>query len=204
MKKIILAFLIIFVFSTSTTSAATFFFDPIHQNINQGDQFTIVFLMNPGDNYVNAVEGRLKFPSNILKITTISYSDSVVNMWVMEPKFKGDFIDFAGITPGGFNGVRKPLDTKIYPGNIFAVTFEALHSGSGAVSVDNISAFLNDGYGSPVESEVLPFAFDVESQYTPQNYNNSTGSVMIIFILLVAVILFVLKIKWVNLKRYFK
>src|SRR3989344_5210083 len=99
----------------STTLAATYFFTPTAESLDLHEQFTITLQLDAEDEFVNAVEGVLKFPKRLLKVVSIDLSESIVSAWVAPPQVKGEEVRFSGIIPGGFDGVRTPLELEKSP-----------------------------------------------------------------------------------------
>lgn len=188
MKKILIIFTLFCL--PSTTLAVTYFFDPPEKSLNAESQFTITLKLDPENEFINAVEGVLRFPNKLLKVVNIDYDDSVVSTWIIEPNADKDEIHFSGIIPGGFDGVRKPLEQNKSPGNLFYITFEGRRKGSGAIALDEVMSLKNDGLGSEVLSTTIPFAFDIKDGYPPQKY----GSILTLGIILVIIFVALLRL----------
>mgnify|MGYP001615176303 CR=1 FL=1 len=92
------------------------------------------------DEPVNAVEGQIVFPEDILAVKEIRDGNSSINFWVDNPRseFPGRVI-FSGITPGGFSGVNNLL---------FSIVFEAKKKGTAAIGISYMKAFQNNGEGT--------------------------------------------------------
>lgn len=107
--------------------------------IKMNEQF-IVDVVVYADEPVNALEGKIKFSSDILDVTEIRDGNSSINFWIEKPHLasEGEII-FSGITPGGFTGVNNI---------IFSIVFEAKQNGLASVVVDNIKVLKNDGLGT--------------------------------------------------------
>src|SRR3989344_5733313 len=65
---------------------------------------TAVVEVDTGNKNINAIEGALVLPEGMY-IREIQTGNSVILMWVEEPRQTENIITFAGITPGGFEGV---------------------------------------------------------------------------------------------------
>mgnify|MGYP001562259625 CR=1 FL=1 len=78
-----------------------------------------------GEN-LNAFEGAVRFPSDLLTPLEVREGSSIVNFWIERPRASttGN-IRFSGITPGGFAG----------RGTLFSVIFRTSRSGNGAIDV---------------------------------------------------------------------
>lgn len=106
-----------------------------------GEEFVIDVVAN-SEELVNAIEGQLVFPEEMLTVADIREGNSVISLWVEKPHiFTNGVIAFSGIVPGGFNGPNSVL---------FSVVFTAKNSGNISLSLQNILAFYNDGLGTKV------------------------------------------------------
>lgn len=159
MNKLIIIF--IFALLPVNCFSATLFFDPPGKNVKEGEQFSIEFKVNTEAEFVNAVEGVIEFPKNLIKPVHIDISNSVISAWIEEPQVHNDKISFSGIIAGGFDGVRKPLEAGKYPGTLFKIVFEAKKIGSDAMVVESIKVLKNDGFGSELDSVTIPFAINI-------------------------------------------
>jgi len=100
---------------------------------------------------INAIEGYLKFPSNILEVKNFSTGNSILT-FIEEPKIdygKG-LISFTGIIPGGYSGMI-PGD----PGKsnlLGKIIFQSISSGIAEIILkDSSQALLSDGKGTPAK-----------------------------------------------------
>lgn len=100
--------------------------------------------LDAGRESLNAVEGMLTFPSDLLELQEIRDGNSIINFWLERPaadeKNSGS-VRFSGVVPGGFGGDD---------GLLFRVTFAVRTEGAGTISIKNAQALKNDGQGSPV------------------------------------------------------
>lgn len=110
-----------------------------------------VFLGSEGES-VNAVEGTIRFPGDLLRLTDVRPAGSVVSFWVEQPRLGETGVRFAGIVPGGFQGDRGPL---------FSLTFEALKAGKATIDASQVSVLRNDGAGTPASVRPAPMALDI-------------------------------------------
>ncbi|MDO8466773.1 MAG: cohesin domain-containing protein [bacterium] len=140
-KRVILIpvfFVLYFLFSASQVNAATFYFDKDKVEAGVGDSFRVEFIMDSLEN-VNAVEGKINFPGNLLEVQNINDAGSVVSLWIERPAAVKDQIIFSGAIPGGYPALG---------GHLFSIDFKAKQVGTGLVSAGSVSALLNDGKGS--------------------------------------------------------
>jgi hypothetical protein len=113
-----------------------------------------VFINSNAEN-INAVEGKLLFPANLLEVKEISDGDSVINLWLEKPQLSADGqIDFSGITPNGFD---------VAQGLVFSVIFSAKQAGSGALAFSQTRVLLNDGAGTAATLATSSLSFIISS-----------------------------------------
>ncbi|MES3006027.1 MAG: cohesin domain-containing protein [Patescibacteria group bacterium] len=172
--------------------AAEIRLDAHKSEVSSGDQFSIDVIIH-SDEPLNAVEGRLVFPTEQLVIKEIHEGNSVLNFWLEKPHVEiPGIVVFSGITPGGFSGANN---------KIFSVVFEAKNTGYASVALRDIKAMKNDGLGTvatllirdtvvsvkPGDSNFRREVFtDIEppEDFTPTIENNSSifdGKYFIVF-----------------------
>lgn len=101
---------------------------------------------------INAIGGEIIFPADILKIVGTETAKSILNLWVEEPKARTEgVVNFAGITPGGFQGEK---------GEILTIVFEVLKKGSGEIRFDKAEMYLNDGKGTKADLKIKNYIFE--------------------------------------------
>ena len=117
--------------------------DAQKSELNSGEQFLVNVVIHSEES-LNAIEGRLIFPQDLLSIKEIRDGNSVINFWVEKPRVESSgVVLFSGITPGGFNGANNV---------IFSIVFEAKNIAenisSASISLQNTKALKNDGLGT--------------------------------------------------------
>ncbi len=128
------------------------------QEVGIDQQFQVDLVLNTENEEINAIEGRVIFPEDLLELKEIRDGNSVINFWIDRPRAitnketNNNEIVFAGITPGGFNGQN---------GLIFSAVFQSMREGSGAIEVHDIKALLNDGEGTEAETRILNLEFRI-------------------------------------------
>ncbi len=123
-----------------------------HIKIARGDQFATTLFLDTKGETLNAFEGTVGFPENLLALKEIRDGDSLVNFWIERPgsAMRPGEIRFSGITPGGYRGDR---------GALFSLVFEAQNAGSGSIAIHGAKTFRHDGQGTVLDISVFPFAF---------------------------------------------
>ncbi len=113
---------------------------------NIGDQVQVDFFMDTEDQEINAVEGKVSFPSALFEFEEVREGNSLVNFWVdkpalIEPCSSLCGVSFSGIIPGGYNSKR---------GLLFSFVLKAIAEGEGRIGAQSLRALLNDGQGTEI------------------------------------------------------
>lgn len=149
---VFLASLLFLILGENRLLAAELYFQAgTNQNLNQ--EFKVNFLLDTERKQINAIQGKILFPENMLQIMKIRDSDSISNFWVEKPKVEpGGAITFSGITPGGFNGSA---------GLVLSIIFRPKKTGQAEISIEGTKLLLNDGLGTETKARTLPFVFSI-------------------------------------------
>ncbi|MDP2703930.1 MAG: cohesin domain-containing protein [bacterium] len=159
MKKVLFILLSISFLFPHHLFAAEIFYDADTRKVKANTEFEIGVFLNAESENINAIEGILRFPADILEFKELSDGNSIINFWVERPTLRAqNEIFFSGITPGGFIGKR---------GLIFRITFLAKEEGIGKVAMQSIKALRNDGSGSEVGISASPLEVAVTAQALP-------------------------------------
>ena len=95
--------------------AVEIFFDAKTHEIAVGQQFQVDIALNASGEDINAIEGKIVFPNDILELKKITNANSIINFWIEKPKVESSGqITFCGITPGGYQGGRGLLLSLIF------------------------------------------------------------------------------------------
>src|SRR3989338_10476834 len=141
MKKYLIAFFfssLVLILPSRPVLAAEIFFE---QEIGPGlpeDQFKMGIFLET-EELLNAIEGKISFPTDLLKLKTVEDGNSIVNLWLERPAASetGE-IAFSGITPGGYQCKK---------GLIFSMTFLVKQKGAGLFEIHGARVLRNDGEG---------------------------------------------------------
>ncbi len=140
-----LCFIGIFLLSlVSTTNAASLSILPLASSINADESISLKVSVNTGGEVINAAEGVLRFPADVLSVVSLSKNNSIFSLWIEEPSFSNTqgLIRFNGGLPNpGFVGVS---------GEIFTIVFKAKKTGSASVTFSEAFIFKNDGLGTNI------------------------------------------------------
>ena len=128
--------------------AAQISFDAKTTQAQVGKNFEVTLFVNTEQENINAFEGKIIFPNDLLDLKEIRDGNTIVNFWIEKPKAQDNAIVFSGVTPGGFNGRN---------GLIFSAIFEAKKEGVVKFEVNDVRILRNDGIGSMAAVSVAPF-----------------------------------------------
>jgi len=158
-KYLIIAVL---VFVAMPVFAAEISFDTKTNEIAVGQQFQASIVLNTDNEAINAFEGKIIFPHDLLDLKEIRDGNTIVNFWIEKPhkrqetrdKEQGEIL-FSGITPGGFQGNN---------GLLFSAVFEAKSEGLARFEINDARVLRNDGTGSPAALTIAPFEMTISSE----------------------------------------
>lgn len=141
-KTIIIA--LFFVFLALPVNAAELKFDKASIKSDVEQTFEARLVLDTESQFINAIEGKVFFPADILELQEIRNGNSVINLWIEQPKISENCTDFceivfSGITPGGYSG---------NDGFIFSLIFKTKGEGSGKIELADVRTLLNDGSGT--------------------------------------------------------
>ena len=143
-----------FLAPASASFAAGIAFSAEQTTVAKDGTFTANVLFDAGPEAINAIEGSISYPANLLDIILINDGNSSLNLWVETPhETERGIISFSGITPGGFTGDGNHL---------FSVRFRARKTGEGVLSSAQIRALRNDGSGTPIDTTSASIFFSVD------------------------------------------
>jgi len=141
------------VFIATPVLAAEISFDTKTNSVTAGQQFQAGVVLNTNGEEINAVEGKIIFPSDLLKLKEIRDANSIISFWVDKPKLESDGqIAFSGIIPGGYRGPKGLLLTLI---------FVSKKEGQGTIELQNAKTLLNDGNGTEAALSIAPYQFTI-------------------------------------------
>jgi len=138
-------------FITNTAHAAKLFFEPSTAELGISNEFEVTLLLDTENEEINALEGKVIFPGDLLELKEIRDGNSIINFWVERPIVGlNNQIIFSGIIPGGYLGQK---------GLIFSVIFQSKNEGKGIIEIYEAKAFFNDGKGTQAKTEISNLQF---------------------------------------------
>ncbi len=140
--------------------AAELFFDKTNKTVGVDQTFELIFSLNTDGETINAVDGTILFPTDLLELSGINDGNSIVNLWIERPLIGGvGKITFSGVTPGGYRGNK---------GQLFKLIFKTVKAGEGAISIPEAKVLLNDGKGTETKVTMLQSAVRVSDKPSSQ------------------------------------
>jgi hypothetical protein len=158
-KSIILAILLIWLVP-AFSRAAEISFDAPKNIFDSNEEFLVKVYLDGKGVSLNAIEGLIRFPSDLLELKEIRDGNSAVNFWIEKPhSIDSNSIAFSGITAAGF-----PVSRNF----IFGIVFRAKNLGSGALVFNSMQALQNDGLGTKtdISGQSLNFSISEEKSAT--------------------------------------
>lgn len=165
--KILLVFFVALV--PGNAIAVSFILASDSLEISVGQEIEIRFLLDTAGESVNAVEGEINYPTEILRLNEVRYGGSPVTLWVERPsKGQEGRVPFSGAIPGGFEGVLSPYWEGARPGTLFTMVFTAVREGEGILQVMGAKALLHDGKGTQAAVSAPQLSLRVLGEGKPQ------------------------------------
>lgn len=148
-------FLVFFLWPLSSIQGASFSFNSFPDEINVGSEIVLNLFLNTEGESINAVEGKIVFPTDKLELKSIKDGNSLINFWLDKKEVTPGEIIFSGITPGGI---------MIDNGLILSLYLRVIDSGSAEIFLANVSALLNDGEGSNAQISSESFKLEISQE----------------------------------------
>ncbi|MBV9349138.1 MAG: hypothetical protein JO026_00105 [Patescibacteria group bacterium] len=135
-----------------------------YDTVHVGDEFTLTVDLDPQGRSVNALEGTLFIPSNLL-VVEARLNGSVVPLWIERPEANTEAVHFSGIIPGGFLGSLSTDWEGYKAGNVFTLLLTATKPGEASFSFSSSTAlYANDGAGTKIPLRALGVSFPVAAE----------------------------------------
>ncbi len=130
----------------SFAQAATLSLTPATSQVNIGDKIIVELRIDSAGIGFNAAQATIKFPRDVLNVTSIDKTGSAFTFWLEEPASSNTdgTITFTGGTPFGVSGAAV---------SILKVEFQAKSSGNGTLSITNSAITASDGSGTNILSK---------------------------------------------------
>ncbi len=140
-KSIFFVLFFIFVFSFTKVDAARLDLSPEKSSVKIGDTFKVTILLSSSNESANAVSGGVSFSSDLLTLTSLSKSNSIISLWPVEPTYSNSTgkVSFEGVVLSGYTGSRA---------TILTMSFRAKGAGRAMINFNTGNVLANDGSGS--------------------------------------------------------
>ena len=87
--------------------AATLYLLPQSQIIHRGETFLVEVRLDAEGEEINAIEGNINLPLDLLEFVDFSKGESILSLWPKEPIISDNSLSFIGGAPGGFKGEER-------------------------------------------------------------------------------------------------
>lgn len=159
-SAILFSFLIFLFALPKMAEAASLELSPSSGSYSVGETFTVNAVVNSGSDEVNAVEASLSFDNDVLSVTNVSDSGSVLSLWTTEPTHSNPdgTISFGGGDPAAFSGES----------TLVKITFKVESEGEGDVKYSSGGVTAADGTGQDILSDMGSATYSGESASEPE------------------------------------
>lgn len=111
--------------------------------------------VDPGQESLNAYEGKIDYKEDSLFLRTTETAGSVVSQWLSFPErlstpLGSDGISFEGITPGSFSGVIIPNNETKRQGLLFTLVFDGRQEGDTTITIRDVAVYRADGRATKI------------------------------------------------------
>lgn len=153
-KIIFILTLCLVTFAVTPVFAAELFFDAQTKKLGVGQEFLINLFLNTSGESINAIDGKVYFPKELLELTEIRSGGSIINFWIEKPKLEqSGIIVFSGVIPSGYQETKGP---------IFSIVFIAKAKSNGVIKIRDANVLLNNGQGTEASLTVSDFSFAIQ------------------------------------------
>ncbi len=141
---VLVACCLLLIASSAQGAEASLYLSPSSGSFLVGSTFTVSIFLNTEGNEINVVWADLKFPPEILQITSPTAGTSFISEWILPPNYSNErgIVSFRGGVPGGI---------VTSAGLVSSITFRAVASGVAKIEFSKESkVLLADGKGTDI------------------------------------------------------
>lgn len=153
--------LAVFTVAPATVNAATLELWPERSTTAVGELVNVRLLVsNPGE-ALNAIQGTIAFPADVLTLVSISKEGSVLTLWMQDPTFSNvaGTAEFSGVVPNpGYSGGER---------KVLVLQFRTKKAGSASVRLTSAQVLANDGQGRDILTSTIPAALTINASVAP-------------------------------------
>lgn len=109
------------------------------------EQVIVSVYVDPEGDSISGIAGDLSFPSEVFEVKSITMQSGFVSMWMTSPHVSltksfdsRTHIEFDGIVPGGFRGVRSPYYQGEGRGVVFTLIVTPTHEGDAPFTLSDV------------------------------------------------------------------
>ncbi|HUC31337.1 MAG TPA: cohesin domain-containing protein, partial [Candidatus Paceibacterota bacterium] len=140
--------------------AATMSFVSSESSASIGDTIDVSVRVDSDGQTVNAAQGTIQYPVDILQVVSVDDSNSIFNVWATPPSVNTSTgaISFLGGSTNSFSG------TSLY---VLDVTFVVKGTGTATLDFTNAGVTAGDGTGADILDGTTPLSINVNGAGTP-------------------------------------
>lgn len=136
--------------------AAELFFKPLTGEFEVDRHFTVGVFLDSEQEYINALDVSIQYSQELIALKSWHDGNSVINLWIQQPRTENEIISFEGVIPGGYWGEE---------GLLLTLSFKGTAEGEGALSfLESTRILLNDGQGTPASASLTSHQFIVRQE----------------------------------------
>ena len=137
--------LALFFVGVTAAHAATLGLVPVGSSYHVGDTIRVKVVVSSDTDSINGASTTVRFPTDILSLSSISKSDSIMTLWAQEPTFSNSTgtAGFEAVALSGFTGKN---------GTLVTLVFKAKKEGKAVLTVSDGTVLANNGEGTNVLS----------------------------------------------------
>lgn len=134
-------------------AATTLFMTAPTQSLAVGDTVTVNVRIG-SDVVVNAAQGTINYPTNVLSAESVSVINSIFNIWLNQPTISSSTgaISFLGGSTNAYSGAALPA---------FDITFRAIAPGAAVIQFQGAAVTAGDGTGANIIASSTPLTIMV-------------------------------------------
>lgn len=143
-------------FAAAPIFAAELFITSQSSKIELNGGFEANLFINAENENVNAIEGKIMYPNDLLEVKKIYDGNSIISFWVEKPSLKSkSYVSYSGIIPGGYSGKN---------GKVFSIVFQTKKEGLGSIVIRDVKLLMGDGKGTKAEAKTSGFQLLVSDE----------------------------------------
>lgn len=124
-------------------ASASFFLSPSSKQVSVGETISASVMVST-DVAINAGEGSVSYPSDILEYQSVSNSGSIFSFWTSGPSGSESGVTFGGgLASPGYSGSG---------GRVLTITWKAKQNGTATINITGSKILANDGTGTNILS----------------------------------------------------